>query len=86
MVQSDTKCQICEYRLLSQAFYMFPCRHAFHRECLITEVGGINPIVIIGTLPSQGVWSLLHTTLVGGVVTVAHHTGRGCGHCCTPHW
>ena len=43
VIQSDTKCEICESRLLSQGFYMFPCRHAFHRDCLITEVGTLTP-------------------------------------------
>lgn len=38
VIQSDSRCQICEGRLLSQAFYMFPCHHAFHKDCLIQEV------------------------------------------------
>ncbi len=38
VIQADSRCQICEGRLLSQGFYMFPCHHAFHKDCLTTEV------------------------------------------------
>ncbi len=38
LIQADTRCQICDSRLLSQGFYMFPCHHAFHKDCLLQEV------------------------------------------------
>jgi hypothetical protein len=38
MVNSDTTCELCGSRLLVQGFYMFPCHHAFHKDCLIPEV------------------------------------------------
>ena len=41
LIKSDHKCNVCNGRLLSQAFYMFPCRHAFHRDCLASEVSVI---------------------------------------------
>ena len=34
LITSSQKCDVCQGRLLSRAFYMFPCRHAFHRDCL----------------------------------------------------
>ena len=37
-IGADTRCQICDTRLLTQGFYMFPCTHAFHRDCLLQEV------------------------------------------------
>ena len=45
MVHSNTKCQVCNGHLLSHGFYIFPCTHAFHRDCLITEVGVVSVIV-----------------------------------------
>ena len=41
LIKSDHKCNVCNGRLLSQAFYMFPCHHAFHRDCLASEVSVI---------------------------------------------
>jgi hypothetical protein len=38
LIKSDQKCNVCKGRLLTQAFYMFPCHHAFHRDCLAGEV------------------------------------------------
>ena len=31
------KCNICEEKLLDRQFYVFPCRHTFHANCLIAE-------------------------------------------------
>lgn len=44
-IEADTKCEICETRLLTQGFYIFPCRHAFHRDCLLQEVHPLLPDV-----------------------------------------
>ena len=37
-VQSTVKCQICGTRLMTSSFYMFPCQHAYHKDCLTKEV------------------------------------------------
>lgn len=34
---ADT-CAHCSYPLLTRQFYVFPCRHGFHADCLINEV------------------------------------------------
>lgn len=34
LIKSSQKCNVCQGRLLSRAFYMFPCHHTFHRDCL----------------------------------------------------
>ncbi|CAG8666814.1 6521_t:CDS:10, partial [Racocetra fulgida] len=31
------KCSLCDSPLLTRQFYIFPCQHAFHSECLIQE-------------------------------------------------
>lgn len=33
------KCVVCEHALLSRQFYVFPCHHTFHADCLIGLVG-----------------------------------------------
>ncbi|EGD73813.1 hypothetical protein PTSG_12329 [Salpingoeca rosetta] len=37
-VHGDMMCDVCEYPLLTRAFYLFPCHHAFHKDCLMREV------------------------------------------------
>ncbi|KAL5480111.1 hypothetical protein EMCRGX_G023733 [Ephydatia muelleri] len=43
IVHSDTKCQLCNTTLLSHDFCVFPCRHAYHKDCLIGELKQILP-------------------------------------------
>ncbi|RWS10458.1 vacuolar protein sorting-associated protein 18-like protein [Dinothrombium tinctorium] len=38
VVKAEDKCSICNYAVLMRAFYMFPCRHMFHADCLATEL------------------------------------------------
>ncbi|ELU13053.1 hypothetical protein CAPTEDRAFT_223579 [Capitella teleta] len=37
-VKAQDKCSSCLYPLLTRGFYLFPCQHRFHSDCLITEV------------------------------------------------
>ncbi len=32
------KCSICNLPLLTRQFYVFPCQHTFHADCLIGQV------------------------------------------------
>ncbi|PWN40101.1 hypothetical protein IE81DRAFT_325904 [Ceraceosorus guamensis] len=36
-VESDEKCALCEKEVWNRQFYVFPCKHAFHADCLIAE-------------------------------------------------
>jgi hypothetical protein len=36
-VEPDEKCAVCDQTLLQRQFYVFPCRHSFHADCLIAE-------------------------------------------------
>ncbi|CAG8549918.1 24581_t:CDS:10 [Cetraspora pellucida] len=38
IVTSGEKCSLCDFPLLTRQFYIFPCQHAFHSDCLIQEV------------------------------------------------
>ena len=39
LVVGDTeRCSSCDKQLLTRAFYIFPCQHAFHSNCLYREV------------------------------------------------
>ena len=42
LIRSNQKCIVCEGRLLAQAFYMFPCHHSFHHDCLVGEMDKIQ--------------------------------------------
>ncbi|CAG8443951.1 10866_t:CDS:10 [Ambispora leptoticha] len=37
-VSTDERCSLCDFPLLTRQFYVFPCQHAFHSDCLITQV------------------------------------------------
>ena len=37
-VKAQDKCSCCGYPLMTRAFYVFPCQHRFHSDCLIAEV------------------------------------------------
>lgn len=38
VVRSQDKCSACGYPLMMRAFYLFPCAHRFHADCLVAEV------------------------------------------------
>ncbi|XP_065901474.1 vacuolar protein sorting-associated protein 18 homolog [Dysidea avara] len=38
IIPPDAKCGLCHYPLLTKGFYLFPCHHTFHSDCLITEL------------------------------------------------
>lgn len=38
IVKTTDKCIVCSYAILTRAFYVFPCGHMFHSDCLISEV------------------------------------------------
>jgi len=44
-VAAGQKCGKCNYPVLTSQFYLFPCHHVFHSECLIAEMmSHLNPI------------------------------------------
>lgn len=50
VVDAAAKCDACAAQLLVRQFYVFPCQHAFHADCLIKEVSRQSSVEI--TLPS----------------------------------
>ena len=37
-IGATDKCRLCNFPLLTRQFYLFPCQHCFHADCLTTEV------------------------------------------------
>ena len=37
-IQGNQVCELCDQAILSRVFYLFPCSHAFHADCLTREV------------------------------------------------
>lgn len=42
-VEMGDKCWKCGLALVSRQFYVFPCQHFFHADCLITMVRRLSP-------------------------------------------
>ena len=40
-VRAQDKCNSCGYPVMTRAFYVFPCQHRFHSDCLIDEVNNL---------------------------------------------
>lgn len=38
IVDANQKCELCKYPTSTRAFYIFPCGHSFHTDCLQEEV------------------------------------------------
>nr|XP_006811890.1 PREDICTED: vacuolar protein sorting-associated protein 18 homolog [Saccoglossus kowalevskii] len=38
VVTAQQKCSACTFPLLTRGFYLYPCQHMFHADCLIAEV------------------------------------------------
>jgi len=38
-LEQGERCSHCNYPLFSRQFYVFPCQHSFHADCLIGMVG-----------------------------------------------
>ncbi|KAG0263918.1 hypothetical protein DFQ27_001570 [Actinomortierella ambigua] len=43
VVASTEKCTICDFPLLTRQFYIFPCQHTFHADCLIKHLQPFLP-------------------------------------------
>lgn len=41
-IDAGEKCSVCAQLLLSRQFYVFPCQHTFHADCLIGLVSSSN--------------------------------------------
>lgn len=38
-VDAGEKCSVCSFAILTRQFYVFPCHHTFHADCLVGLVG-----------------------------------------------
>ena len=65
IVDPGEKCYVCGLPLMSRQFFVFPCQHAFHSDCLgrkILEQAGVGKSSRIKELQMQ-----IHKGLVSGV-------------------
>jgi len=45
IIEPGERCYVCQYPLLSRQFFVFPCQHAFHTDCLagqLVKQGGLG--------------------------------------------
>lgn len=42
-IDTGEQCSSCSHLLLTRQFYVFPCRHTFHADCLIGLVSFTSP-------------------------------------------
>ena len=40
-IDAGERCSVCSHILLTRQFYVFPCQHTFHADCLIGLVSSI---------------------------------------------
>ncbi|SCV68374.1 BQ2448_495 [Microbotryum intermedium] len=53
-VDASEKCGSCHLQLLTRQFYVFPCQHCFHADCLIKEVTkNLSPVALRRMLDLQ---------------------------------
>lgn len=38
IIKANQRCEICDKNLLTKSFYVFPCGHLYHRDCMIAEI------------------------------------------------
>ncbi|KAM0793369.1 hypothetical protein ACM66B_000824 [Microbotryomycetes sp. NB124-2] len=54
VVDANDKCASCALQLLTRQFYVFPCQHLFHADCLINEVTKqLSPVALRRMLDLQ---------------------------------
>lgn len=46
VIKSSDTCSLCELQLLLRPFYIFPCGHYFHSDCLTNELLPLLPIEV----------------------------------------
>jgi hypothetical protein len=39
-IDAGERCNVCSHLLMTRQFYVFPCQHTFHADCLIGLVSG----------------------------------------------
>lgn len=64
MVEPGEKCYVCGLPLLSRQFFVFPCQHAFHSDCMgrrVLEQSGMSKSARIRELQAQ-----MHKGLASG--------------------
>jgi hypothetical protein len=44
-IDAVEQCDVCSYMLLTRQFYVFPCQHTFHADCLIGLVSAALSLV-----------------------------------------
>jgi hypothetical protein len=54
-IDKEDKCWKCGLGLVSKGFYVFPCQHAFHADCLISMVS--SPPMVFGPKLIDRQWS-----------------------------
>ena len=52
VIDATDRCTQCQQALLSRQFYVFPCQHTFHADCLIGLVSSCNSIIFPSILRS----------------------------------
>lgn len=43
IIKLGQKCEICADNIMARTFYVFPCGHLFHNDCIIREIIALDP-------------------------------------------
>lgn len=56
MIKTSQRCEICTQYLMMRPFYVFPCGHLFHSDCMTSEVISIDPEYNLDQIQSECVY------------------------------
>lgn len=86
VLPNNSRCKSCQLLLLTRQFYVFPCQHSFHGDCLVNLVKKIlewgaqlNSFCFILNMKADHLWILFFPFAAGARSETKDHGGSAKG-------